>query len=196
MARILEREWTGGWLTTLQVRIGPQQAKIAEADHTTPLPEHSEVTKHDQHSPGIQLLRATAFDYLWASEEVVEAFAISPGECQGLLGASLESITEHQTNPRKLNMQSAEAAGDVADDDTVMVLEGLLMPCRDMKEVTGQQGRSTVMNHLAQASQDPGPSPLRQITQQGKQGKCSVSNVSGLRSFGPGWNRNWDPSLG
>jgi hypothetical protein len=51
----------------------------------------------------MQLLRATAFGILLASEEVVMAFAIRLGGWQGLLQAALEGITEGETNPRMLN---------------------------------------------------------------------------------------------
>jgi len=67
-------------------------------------------------SPGIQLLGATAFDHLWASEDVVEAFAIWLGECQGLLRAWLEGITECERNPRMLNVQAGAAAVVAAEE--------------------------------------------------------------------------------
>jgi len=59
---------------------------------------------------------ATAFDHLWASEEVVEAFAIWLGECEGLLGASLEGITVGERNPRMLNARAGAAAVVVAEE--------------------------------------------------------------------------------
>jgi hypothetical protein len=82
---------------------GPQQAKIPEADHASPLPERGEENTTDEPPPDIQLLGATSFGYLLGSEEVVEAFTIRLGECQGLLGVSLEGITEGEGNPRMLN---------------------------------------------------------------------------------------------
>jgi len=47
---------------------------------------------------------------------VVEAFTIRLGECQGLLGASLEGITEGEGNPRMLNAR-AGAAAVVAEEE-------------------------------------------------------------------------------
>jgi len=59
---------------------GPQRAKIAKADHASPLPERGEGNTNVYPPPDIQLLTATAFDHLLPSEEVVEAFAIRLGE--------------------------------------------------------------------------------------------------------------------
>ena len=59
---------------------------------------------------------ATAFDHLWASEEMVKAFAIWLGECQGLLGASLEGIIVGERNPRMLNARAGAAAGVAAEE--------------------------------------------------------------------------------
>jgi len=59
---------------------------------------------------------ATTFDHLWASEEVVEAFAIWLGECQGLLEASLDGITVGEWNQRMLDTWT-EAAAAVAEEE-------------------------------------------------------------------------------
>jgi hypothetical protein len=92
-ARNPEIDCTKGRLTALRTPNGPQRAKISEAYHASPLPERGEGNTNDDPPPDIQLLGATTFDHLLASEEVVEAFAIRLGECPGLLGASLEGIT-------------------------------------------------------------------------------------------------------
>jgi hypothetical protein len=44
--------------------------------------------------PDIQILRATAFDDLLASEQVVGTFFLRVGDCAGLLGATVEGITD------------------------------------------------------------------------------------------------------
>ena len=44
--------------------------------------------------PDIQILGATAFEDLLASEQVVRTFFLRVGECTGLLGASVEGITD------------------------------------------------------------------------------------------------------
>jgi hypothetical protein len=43
--------------------------------------------------PDIQILGATAFDDLLASEQVVGTFFLTVGDCTGLLGATMEGIT-------------------------------------------------------------------------------------------------------
>jgi hypothetical protein len=115
-ARNPEIDWTKGRMTALRTPNGPQRAKIPEADHASPLPERGEGNTNVDPPPDIQLLGATAFDHLLASEEVVEAFAIRLGECQGLLGASLEGITEGEGNPRMLNARAGAAAVVAAEE--------------------------------------------------------------------------------
>ena len=44
--------------------------------------------------PDIQKLGATAFDDLLASEQVVGTFFLRVGDCTGLLGATMEGITD------------------------------------------------------------------------------------------------------
>jgi len=73
-------------------------------------------TQNGEPSLGIQLLGATAFDHLWASEEVVKAFPIWLGEGQGSLGASLEGITGSERNPRMLNARAGAAAVVAAEE--------------------------------------------------------------------------------
>jgi len=58
----------------------PQLAKIPEVDGTSSLLEHGEEYTNAQPPPHMTLLGAAAFDYLIASEEVVESFAILLGE--------------------------------------------------------------------------------------------------------------------
>jgi hypothetical protein len=41
----------------------------------------------------IQILRATAFDDLLASEQIIRTFLLRVGDCTGLLGATVEGIT-------------------------------------------------------------------------------------------------------
>jgi len=70
-ARNLEIDWTKGRLTALRTPNRLQRAKIPEADHASPLPERGEGNKNVDPPQDIQLLGATAFDHLLASEEVV-----------------------------------------------------------------------------------------------------------------------------
>jgi hypothetical protein len=111
-----EIDWTNGRWTALQTPNGPQRATIPKVDHARPLPERGEGNTNVDPPPDLQLLGATAFDHLLASEEVVEAFAIRLGECQGLLGASLEGITEGEGNPRMLNARAGAVAVVAAEE--------------------------------------------------------------------------------
>ena len=115
-ARNPEIDWTEGRLTALRKPNGPQRAKIPESDHASPLPERSERNTNVDPPPDIQLLGATAFDLFSASEVVVEAFAIQLEKCQGLLGASLEGITEGEGNPRMLYPRAGAAVIVAAEE--------------------------------------------------------------------------------
>jgi len=116
-----------------------------------------------ERSPGIQLLGATTFDHLWASEEVVKAFAIWLGECQGLLGAWLEGITECERNPRMLNARAGAAVVVAAEewhgDGAWMTATG--SPRHEGRNWSTGLG-PILTNCLIQLSRDPYPSPLRQ----------------------------------
>jgi len=72
-----------------------------------------EENTNDEPPRDIQLLGATAFSHLIASEAVVEAFPVRLGECQGLLGASREGTSKGEGNSRMRNGR-AEAAAVVA----------------------------------------------------------------------------------
>ena len=98
-----EIDWTKGGSAALQTPNQPQRAKHPEAEYTSPPLKCGEENRNDEHPLDIQLLRAAAFDHLFASEEVIEEFTIPLGECQGLLGVSLEGITKGEGNPRMLN---------------------------------------------------------------------------------------------
>jgi hypothetical protein len=102
-ARHPEIDRSKGRLTALRMPNAVQRAKIPDADRASTLPERGECNTNDEPPPDMQLLRATAFGILLASEEVVMAFAIRLGGWQGLLQAALEGITEGETNPRMLN---------------------------------------------------------------------------------------------
>jgi len=46
--------------------------------------------------PDIQILGATAFDHVLASQQVVGTFFLRVRDCSGLLGATVERITDGQ----------------------------------------------------------------------------------------------------
>jgi len=85
--------------------------------------------------PGIQTLRATAFDDLLTSIEVVIAFALQTGECTGLLGVTLEDITfdsPGDTDPSAGRYEQRAAAVVAAEEpfreDSRMTAAGSLRP--------------------------------------------------------------------
>jgi hypothetical protein len=51
----------------------------------------------DSTTPDIEILGATAFEYLLASDDTIEIFALRIGECSGLLGATMEVTTLENT---------------------------------------------------------------------------------------------------
>ena len=51
-------------------------------------------SKRSRSIPDIQILRATAFDDLLASEQVIGLFFQRVGDCTRLLGATMEGITD------------------------------------------------------------------------------------------------------
>ena len=62
--------------------------------------------------PDIQILRATAFDYLLSSEQVVGTFFLRVGDCPGLLGATVEGITKGEwERPQVLDGRAGSSGG-------------------------------------------------------------------------------------
>jgi len=82
-ARNLEINWTNGRLSAQRMPNRPQRATIPIAERASPQPVRGEENTNDEPPPDIQLLGDTALSHLLASEEVVKAFAIQLGECQG-----------------------------------------------------------------------------------------------------------------
>jgi hypothetical protein len=111
-----EINWTKGPLTALPTQNGLQWANSPESDRASPLLARGEENTNAEPAPDIQLLRATAFGHLLASEEVVKAFSIRLGQCQGLLGAYLEGITKGEGNPRMLNARAGAATVVAAEE--------------------------------------------------------------------------------
>jgi hypothetical protein len=111
-ARNPEIDWTKGQWIALERPNGLQRANIPDADYASPLPERGDASTHVDPPPDIQLLGATAFHHLLASEEVVEEFAIRLGECQGLVGVSLDG----KGNRRLLNAGAGAVAVVAAEE--------------------------------------------------------------------------------
>jgi len=157
-----ESDWSNSRLTALWTPNGPQQPMIPEADHISPLLECGDGTKYEP-PLGIQLHEPTTLVHLWSSGEAVKASAIWLGECQELLGASLEGITKGERNPRMLNMQAGAAAVVAAEEkrsDTEW------MPASGcpghVVRILSTRFVHMLTNSLIQQAQDPYPSLLRQ----------------------------------
>jgi len=105
-ARNPEIDWSKGRLSAPRTPNGSQWATMWEPDRASPLLECGEENPNDEPPLDIQLPWDTTFGHPLASEEVVEAFPIQLAECQGLLGESLERITEGEGNPRMLNARA------------------------------------------------------------------------------------------
>jgi len=77
----------------------------------------------DSPTPDIEILGATAFDDLLASDETIETFALRIGECSGLLGATMEVTTledpgEIETiNPKRWTSEQGAAAVVAAEEE-------------------------------------------------------------------------------
>jgi hypothetical protein len=94
-------DWQSGRLLALRT---PGEAEVVAVDRV----EHQECPGNVPGStareeacseggggiPDIQILGATAFDDLLASEQVVGTFFLRVGDCTGLLGATVEGITD------------------------------------------------------------------------------------------------------
>jgi len=97
------------------------------------------VSSEDSPTPDIEILGATAFDDLLASDETVNTFALQIGACSGLLGATmrvttLEGSGEIETiNLKRWTSEQGAAAVVTAEEEPHSgVLEWLLPACRVM----------------------------------------------------------------
>ena len=82
----------------------------------------------DSPTPDIEILGATAFDDLLASDETIDTFALQIGECSGLLGATMEVTTlenpgEIETINPKHWTSAQGAAAVVAAEQRPRILE-------------------------------------------------------------------------
>jgi len=88
----------------------------------------------DSPSPENEILGATEFDDLSATDETIRTFALWIGECSGLLGATREVTSlgnpgEIETmNPKRWTSEQGAGAG-VPAEERLRVLEWLLPAC-------------------------------------------------------------------
>jgi len=82
----------------------------------------------ESHTPDIEILGATAFDDLLASDETIETFGLRIGECSALLGATMEVTTledpgEIETiKPKRWTSEQGAAAVVAADEEPYSVI--------------------------------------------------------------------------
>ena len=94
-------DWQSGRLFALRTTGGVEVVAVDRVDHQEyPGNVPGSTAREEACSegcggiPDIQILRATAFDDLLTSEQVVGTFFLSVGDCTGLLGATVEGITD------------------------------------------------------------------------------------------------------
>jgi len=124
MARNPEIDWSRGRLTGLKCPGG--DGAIPEAEPISTLQSVDNVSDakllseqcgevRPLPSADIQILGATAFDNLPASDEVAETFFLLLGDCTGMLGATGERSHEQGEYPRRLDVRAGAAAVVAAD---------------------------------------------------------------------------------
>ena len=91
-------QWYEGWydeITNVQLpEIGGSVPTINPTSEIAVDPNGKRTESgEDSPTPDIEILGATAFDDLSASDETIETFALRSGECSGLLGATMEVTT-------------------------------------------------------------------------------------------------------
>jgi len=94
-------DWQSGRLFALRTPGGAEVVAVDRVDHrecpgNAPGSSAREEVRSEGGGgiPDIQILGATAFDDLLASEQVVRTFFLRVGDCTGLLGATVEDITD------------------------------------------------------------------------------------------------------
>jgi hypothetical protein len=124
-ARNPEIDWSRGRLTALKSLGG--DGAIPEADPISTLQSvgnvsdaklMSEQCGEDTPLPSldIQILGATAFDNLLASDEVAETSFLRLGDCAGMLGATGERSHEQGEYPHRLDIRARAAAVVAAEE--------------------------------------------------------------------------------
>jgi hypothetical protein len=100
-------------LTALRSPNGPQPADILGGENKPPLDAHEKLPQRGEGTPApdIQLLGATTFGNLLASDEVVEAFALQIGECTGLLRANAGTTTLAGEKRRRWTRRAGTSGG-------------------------------------------------------------------------------------
>jgi len=117
--RNLDVDWQRSRLLALQTPVGANLVAVDRVDHQD-CPDHvpgsacreEACSKGGGGIPDIQILGATAFDDLLASEQVIVTFFLRGGNCAGLLGATVEGITDGERDkPQVLDGQAGSSSG-------------------------------------------------------------------------------------
>jgi len=94
-------DWQSGRLLALRTPGGAEVVAVDRVDHqecpgNVPgcMAREEACSEEGGGIPDIQILGATAFDDLLASQQVVGTFFLRVGDCTGLLGATVEGITD------------------------------------------------------------------------------------------------------
>jgi len=133
-------DWQRGWLLALRI---PGAAEVVSVNSVHRQECHGNVPGSMARKelcsnggggfPDIQILRATGFDDLLASEQVVGTFFPRGGDCTGLLGATVEGITDSE-------LDRPQALDGRARSSTSSRGRTLNQQCRPWMTATGTPG--------------------------------------------------------
>jgi hypothetical protein len=112
-------DWQRGRLLALRTPAGAEVVAVDRVDHQQcPRNVPGSTAREEVCSeagggiPDIQILRATAFDDLLATEQVVGTFFLRVGDCTRLLGATVEGITDSEWDrPQALDGRAGSSGG-------------------------------------------------------------------------------------
>jgi len=112
-------DWQSGWLLALRTTGKSEVVAVNPVDHQKcPGNVPGSTTREEACSegvggiPDIHILGASAFDDLLASEQVVGTFFLGVGDCTGLLGATVEDITDGEWDrPQALDGRAGSSGG-------------------------------------------------------------------------------------
>jgi len=113
-------DWQSGRLLALRTPGGAEVVAVDLVDHqecpgNAPGCTAREEACSERGSgiPDIEILGATAFDDLLASEQVVGKFFLRLGDCTGLLGTTVEGITDGESDrPQALEGRDGSSGGN------------------------------------------------------------------------------------
>ena len=119
-SRIPAVDWQSGRLLALRTPGAPEVVAVDRVDHQEcPGNAPGSTAREEACSevgggiPDIQILEPTAFDNLLAGEQVVGTFFLRVGDCTGMLGATVEGITDNEWDrPQALDGRTGSSGGN------------------------------------------------------------------------------------